>query len=57
MKNYPLYLNGEFITTEQVKAVINPPRLNHLRISPPLIALAWHKQLLMLTLLLPDGEN
>jgi succinate-semialdehyde dehydrogenase / glutarate-semialdehyde dehydrogenase len=24
MKNYPLYLNGEFITTEQTKAVINP---------------------------------
>ncbi len=24
MKNYPLYLNGEFITTEQTKTVINP---------------------------------
>lgn len=24
MKTYPLYLNGEFITTEQTKAVINP---------------------------------
>ena len=24
MKNYPLYLNSEFITTEQTKAVINP---------------------------------
>jgi succinate-semialdehyde dehydrogenase / glutarate-semialdehyde dehydrogenase len=24
MKTYPLYLNGEFVTTEQTKAVINP---------------------------------
>lgn len=24
MKTYPLYLNGEFTTTEQIKAVINP---------------------------------
>lgn len=26
MKTYPLYLNGEFVTTEQAKAVINPAK-------------------------------